>query len=295
MKRFVKLLLIVISLCYTISSQAQPTETKEVMIHQQIGSRYFRCFIAKNMVYDNESFKTLMADKECSMARILKVDFTKQSLIGYRVGGDCFMQANSKVFRNDSTKTYQVKIFNYWGGCRAGGTYVGWLVIDKIPNDYKVEFSQVLTENLRDNSDKFISDNSLAKQSEFQTLESREIDLKGCIPTYFNKQFVIKDEATYLKAIRNDASRERCVKDVEKIDFEKNSLLGIEINSGYCRRPLGLEFQVIKDEKSKEYLFNISYDDPKGSTCRALSQYDLWILVPKVPVGFEVKFEVKPK
>lgn len=295
MKRFVKLLLIVISLCYTISSQAQPTETKEVMIHQQIGSRYFRCFIAKNMVYDNESFKTLMADKECSMARILKVDFTKQSLIGYRIGGDCFMQATFKVFRNDSTKTYQVKIFNYWGGCRAGGTYVGWLVIDKIPNDYKVEFSQVLTENLRDNSDKFISDNSLAKQSEFQTLESREIDLKGCIPTYFNKQFVIKDEATYLKAIRNDASRERCVKDVEKIDFEKNSLLGIEINSGYCRRPLGLEFQVIKDEKSKEYLFNISYDDPKGSTCRALSQYDLWILVPKVPVGFEVKFEVKPK
>ena len=246
------------------------------------------------MVYETESFKKLMADEECSMARILKVDLTKQSLIGYRVGGDCFMRADSKVFRSDLTKTYQVQIFNYWGGCRAGGTYVGWLVIDKIPDDYKVEFSKILVEKLRGNLDK-LNENSLSNQPSLQTLESRQIDLKGCIQTYFNKQFIIKDEATYLKSIRNDASRPGCLKDVEKIDFEKNSLLGIEINSGYCRHPVGLEFQVIKDEKSKEYLFNISYEDPKGSTCRALSQYDLWVLVPKISDGFEVKFDVRAK
>lgn len=134
-----------------------------------------------------------------------------------------------------------------------------------------------------------------AQETKIETLESREIDLNNCIHTYFNKQFIIKDKETYLKAIRNDASREKCLQDVEKIDFEKNSLLGIEINSGYCRRPVGLEFQVIKDEKSKEYLFNISYEDPKGSTCRALSQYDLWVLVPKISDGFEVKFVVRAK
>lgn len=134
-----------------------------------------------------------------------------------------------------------------------------------------------------------------AQTAEIESLKIREVDLKGCIQTIFNKQFIITTEADYLKTIRNDASRDYCLKNVEKIDFGKESLLGLEINSGYCRRPVGLEFQVLKDNKSKEYQFNINYADPKGALCRALSQYDLWVVTPKIPENYTVKFNAEPK
>jgi hypothetical protein len=134
-----------------------------------------------------------------------------------------------------------------------------------------------------------------ASNASAQTLETRPYEMKGCIRTIYNKQFVIKDNEAFLKAVRNDASRERCLEDLEKIDFSKHTLLGIEINSGYCRAPVGLEYQTLKDETKKQYVVEVSYTDPQGSGCRALSQYDLWLLVPKLPDNYEVKFEVKAK
>jgi hypothetical protein len=131
--------------------------------------------------------------------------------------------------------------------------------------------------------------------TEIESLKIREINLKGCIQTIFKKQFVITTESDYLKTVRNDASRDYCLKNIEKIDFEKEALLGININSGYCRRPTGLNFQILKDLNAKEYQFNISYTDPKGSVCRALSQYDLWVLIPKLIESYTVKFNVEQK
>jgi len=125
-----------------------------------------------------------------------------------------------------------------------------------------------------------------------QNLETRQIDLKGCIQTFFGDQFVIKDRETFLKKIRSDASRDKCLKDFGKFDFDKHTLLGIELNTGYCRTPLGLEAQAVKNETEKQYVLKISYIEPRG-TCRALSQYDLWLLVPKLPENYTVKFEVK--
>ena len=289
------LIFVVIATCYVFSVEAQTATEQEVKIHQKIGSRYIRCFLAENKIYDKDGLEKLVADEKCSIVNILKVDFSKQTLIGYRMGGDCFMRGDAQVFLNETTKTYKVRLINYWGGCRAGGSFVGWLVIDKIPEDYKVEFSKLNAEDILGKKNNSLFDFLTSEKVGTTILESREIDLKGCIQTIYNKQFVIKDEATYLQTIRDDASRERCLKEVEKIDFSKNSLLGIEINSGYCRRPIGLEFQVLKDEKTKEYLLNIDYTDPRGSICRAVSQYDLWVLVPKISDGFEVKFKTQPK
>ena len=128
-----------------------------------------------------------------------------------------------------------------------------------------------------------------------ETLETRSIDLKGCIQTIFNKSFVIKDQETFLKTIRDDATRDWCLKNLEKIDFNKYTLLGKAFSSGYCRIPLGLEYKAAKNEAAKQYLVSISYIDPRGAVCRALSQYDLWLLVPKLPADYEVKFEIKPE
>lgn len=125
-----------------------------------------------------------------------------------------------------------------------------------------------------------------------QNLETRRIDLKGCIQTIFDKEFIIKTGETFFKTIRDDGSRDFCLKNLEKIDFDKHTLIGIELNTGYCRTPLGLEAQAVKDETEKQYTLKITYIGPQG-TCRALSQYDLWLLVPKLPDNYMVKFDVK--
>jgi hypothetical protein len=127
-----------------------------------------------------------------------------------------------------------------------------------------------------------------------QILKTRDIDLKGCIWTYRQQSFVIKDEAAFLKEIRNDLSRDRCLKDLEKIDFDKHTLVGIELNTGYCDAPLLEPVQVVKTDAEKKYIVKISYLEP-AEPCRALSQYDLWLLVPKLPDNYTVKFEVKGK
>ncbi|HEY8563279.1 MAG TPA: hypothetical protein VIL74_23075 [Pyrinomonadaceae bacterium] len=127
-----------------------------------------------------------------------------------------------------------------------------------------------------------------------QHLKSQPFDLKGCIQTHFDKSFVIKDQKSFLKAVRDDMSRERCLQNLEKIDFEKHALVGIELNTGYCRVPPLDPIQVVKNESEKQFVVKISYVEPR-EPCRALSQYDLWLLVPKLPADYTVKFEVKGK
>ena len=125
-----------------------------------------------------------------------------------------------------------------------------------------------------------------------QVLETKDFEMKSCIWLYGKESFIIKTETEFLKAIRNDASRKFCLENLEKIDFDKNSLLGINLNTGYCRTPLGLTSQAVKNEDEKIYSVNITYLKPQG-ICRALSSYDLWILVPTLPDKYEVKFNVK--
>lgn len=123
-------------------------------------------------------------------------------------------------------------------------------------------------------------------------IESKQVDLKGCIQMYGQKQFVIKTKEDYLKKIRKDAQTPNCVKNAENLDFEKFSYIGMQINSGYCRYPKGLKQKIIQNNSKKEYVLDVSYIDPEGQVCRALSRYDLWVQVPKLQEDFKVVFNV---
>lgn len=288
-----------LNFCFAVIAGAQippRANEREVPVIKKLGSgRFAECRARETAVIDEENFKKIVADENCSnLERELKVDFTKHTLVAFHVRGDCFVRASAKVFRRDTTKKYIVRIRNIPGGCRAAGSYQGWLVIEKIPAGYAVRFSETRADGRNESGDgEFSFPGEENESAAAQTLETRAIDLKGCIQTIYTKQFIIKDNDAYLETMRGDASRESCLKKVEKIDFNKHSLLGIQINSGYCRVPLGLQYQTVKDEAKKQYLLSISYLDPQGAVCRALSQYDLWVLVPKIPAGYEVKFEVK--
>ena len=83
------------------------------------------------------------------------------------------------------------------------------------------------------------------------------------------------------------------LKILKKLILKNILCSGINLNTGYCRTPLGLKFQTVKNADEKFYALDITYFDPQGSVCRALSSYDLWILVTKLPDTYEVRFAVK--
>ena len=125
-----------------------------------------------------------------------------------------------------------------------------------------------------------------------EIIETRPVDIKGCVKGYGSRQFVIRDVEAFQKAIRADASRDWCRKNLESIDFTKHSLLGVTLVTDYCGRPPGLAHQLIKDTSAKKYLFDISYHTPAG-VCRRMGYWDVWVVVPKIPDDYEVGFQVR--
>lgn len=123
-------------------------------------------------------------------------------------------------------------------------------------------------------------------------LETKQLDVKKCIDfRYPVERLVIKDAAAMKSLVRNDASREWCLEHLKDVDFGKQSLVGIELHTGWCRNP-PLTYRVIKEAAKKKYLLSVLYELPK-EPCRALDRYELWVLVPKLPAQYEVEFEVK--
>ena len=122
-------------------------------------------------------------------------------------------------------------------------------------------------------------------------LETQGLDLKGCVHIRYPNKVVIRDAVTMRSQVRNDMSRDRCLELVKDLDFDKHTLVGTELNTGWCRYPL-FTYRAMKEDSRKRYLIAVTYQPP-DTPCRALSQYDLWILVPKLPEQYDVDFEVK--
>lgn len=136
------------------------------------------------------------------------------------------------------------------------------------------------------------SESQSTKSANAEIIETRPIDIKGCIKDFPSGQIVIKDAESFQKAIRADGSRDWCYKNLESIDFNKHSLLGIALVTDYCGRPQGLAHQLLKDTATKKYLFDISYHTPQG-VCRRMGYWDVWVVVPKIPDDYEVIFKVR--
>lgn len=54
-----------------------------------------------------------------------------------------------------------------------------------------------------------------------QSLKVAQYESKDCLRMAWDKENIIKNETEFLQKVRNDMSRERCLKELEKIDFEK--------------------------------------------------------------------------
>ena len=267
-----------------------------VPIIKQIGSRQFRCQNESGVFRNEYELQKLATGGDggycVNPADLLKIDFEKQTLIGYQLKGDCFVRGRAQIFRTDETKTYRVQIMRKSGGCHSLGFFQGWVVIDKMPPDYKTEFSETVLKNSADRLEDELLENVLSLNENLPKINARTYDMDRCVQGFGRDTLSIKTETELLQNVRQDASRKSCLEKLEKIDFKKEILLGTTLYTGYCRYPNGLKHQMTRDDRRKRYVVFITYDDPYGRTCRALGMYDLWFAVPKPPAGYEIRFEV---
>ena len=125
------------------------------------------------------------------------------------------------------------------------------------------------------------------------TLVTKQIDhdLSYCVRLNLGGREIIRSRTALEALIRNDNSRQACLKKLKGLNMSTISLLGINLNSGWCRAPLVLKYTAIRTDAEKKYVLVVSYDEPV-EPCRALSSYDLWVAVPALPEGYQVEFVI---
>jgi len=136
------------SVSYGQFSTEPPDGYVEVTDLRKTLDLYLGCFISEDHIYNETEFLNVKGrDKRCAEAAAnFEINFEKQTLIGYSVGGDCHLHVRTKLFRSDTEKKYKLIVNKYYGGCRAGGWRSGWIAADKFPDGYAFESVEVGTD-----------------------------------------------------------------------------------------------------------------------------------------------------
>lgn len=130
-----------------------------------------------------------------------------------------------------------------------------------------------------------------AQQIEIETIK---VDLAGCIKyDHANENHVFKDKRSLETVLRTDEYAADCNKTINTIDFEKYSVLGVNIRNAQCWG-FTLEGKVFLDAPNKSFRFAIEHP-PRRSACRGLTEHSLWVLAPRVPDDHSVSFEITEK
>jgi hypothetical protein len=252
------------------------------------------CDLRENGIYDEAKLKPLLRRKECAeWVKTLNVDFVRHTLVAYSAAGDCHMQVVTKVFRSEREKKYLVIINHIYGGCRAAGWRQGWIVLEKIPADYTLEIKEVRIDRNYGPDVKGFQFPVEKKPSGIkpEILESREIDVKECLPLERQSQWILIKNEFLQTAIEGKGTKCAEYFNSLAIDFNNYTLAGYNVNTGHCQRPESLEQKLVKDFDEKSYTLMITYAPPRGS-CDVATYHPVWVLVPKLPEGYSFNFEV---
>lgn len=225
----------------------------------------------------------------------LKFDPASQRLIHWSSGGDCHLQVGVKVFKSDVDKRVRVVLNTTYGGCRAAGWKAGWVLIDKPEKGYLVSVENVdideihRAEDRKDRSDfRFPSPPSVITS---QQIETRNVDVAGCLPLTGTSQWIIPSKDVLDRALESaDQSCRDRLREMN-IDFAKQSLVGASFQSGYCGRPDELSYSFIKetstDRRENAYVLKINYADvPREKMCETYTTYPQWVIAPKIDSGY---------
>lgn len=140
-------------------------------------------------------------------------------------------------------------------------------------------------------------------QNETQSIDTNDIKIQyidvneefsTCISPFDlrGKEFVINSEEEYLKLLEYRSLNPRCENfELLEIDFSKKTLLGKYAEGVGCS--INFEREVRRDETRKKIVYSIEVVEE--GLCEMLGSSMNWILIPKVPPGYSVDFEVEKK
>lgn len=110
-----------------------------------------------------------------------------------------------------------------------------------------------------------------------------------CSPEVLQDGYLITSDSAYQKIFTNPVSgKVDC--SLPSIDFALNSLLGYTV-SGQCEIKMIREVTNQPDQSKYHYKLIIN----NCGLCKKLVYADNWVIVPKLPVGWNVTFEIKEK
>lgn len=255
---------------------------------------YGGCFLVDGGIVDEAMLKPLMERKECAdEIKALAVDLKKETLIAYRVGGDCHMSIRHKLFRNDDEKKLLLVVNNLYGGCRAGGSRKGWIVLDKLPADYTLDIKIVRVDKIHGINAENPGEFKFPKQpSNIKPvlMESREVDMKGCLPMTGQSRWILSKGEHLKEALDTSLKDKECREHFASlaIDFDKYVLAGYNLRTGHCSAP-PVQAKIYNDAGENRYIIDFEYDEPRGS-CHALIYHPVWLLVPRVLETYSFEF-----
>lgn len=107
------------------------------------------------------------------------------------------------------------------------------------------------------------------------------------VPCYISMggEIIIDSDSVYSSVVDSSAG---CVR--TNIDFTKHTLLGLTASGGCTMK---LKRVVTKNDANKEYVYKVIARD--CGMCRKQVFDNNWVLVPKLPEGWAVRFELEEK
>lgn len=120
---------------------------------------------------------------------------------------------------------------------------------------------------------------------EFHGIINGEINLNLGFPLSNQVEFIVKDSIAYEQLFKNLAINNNLAR--PNIDFDEYTLLGFVTSGSGCSRTFRRE--VTKEKSKKQYVYHITVRE--CGECEPFETRHNWVLVPKLPTVWEVKFE----
>lgn len=155
MKRFFCCLFISISVIGTATAQRNFDSTKadSANLAKGLTPVEFKMLVPNDRfcfnvpwLIDNDSALQLMKDK-CPQAIIDSFNLQTHILLNEYFGGDCHVRFVHRLYLDSASKTMIWKVYNIWGGCRAGGGERFLLIAPKPPVGFIVKIDEVLVDD----------------------------------------------------------------------------------------------------------------------------------------------------
>ena len=275
---------------------AQPAGYVEVSSLRSLPSKSFGCIQLQTGIIDREKLAELRKIPNCieHLPTFADENAENRSLVYYSVSSDCHMRVAVKVLRIDAEKKYLVVISNIYGGCRAGGVRSGWLSFDKMPADYQLEIKEVRV----DREAEFVYPKPPTTKSQ-TTTSIREVELGECLKLSGQSQWVLANSDGLDRALNTETPS--CREKVKNLglDLSKQALVGYSFHSGYCDRPVGLEFSAIhetsSDPKEDRLMIKAQFRDVGDAYCKIWTTYPVWLIVEKPAGHVRYEFFSEPK